>query len=80
MNKALLSERFQARKDDLSNDARVVLALYLEHTLSRQDIAERLSAPPFQVKRRLAKALLELRKVSGDPDYLKAMEILRSNP
>lgn len=80
MNKALLSERFQARKDDLSNDARVVLALYLEHALSRQDIAERLSAPPFQVKKRVAKALLELRKVSGDPDYLKAMEILRSNP
>ena len=80
MNKALLSERFQARKDDLSNDAKVVLALYLEQALSQQEIVERLSAPPFQVKRRIAKALLELRKVSGDPEYLKAMEILRSNP
>lgn len=80
MNKALLNERFQARKDELSNDTRVLLALYLEQALSQQDIVERLSAPAFQVKRRIAKALLELRKVSCDPDYLKAMEILRSNP
>jgi DNA-directed RNA polymerase specialized sigma24 family protein len=79
MNKVLLKENFQSRKDDLSNDAKEVLSLYLEQALSQQDLVERLSTPRFQVKKKIAKAFLELRKVSDDRDYLKAMEILRNN-
>jgi DNA-directed RNA polymerase specialized sigma24 family protein len=76
MNKVLLNKTFQSSKQSLSNDNKELLSLYLEQHLSQDAIAEKFSTTAAQVKKRIAKALLELRKVSNDPNYLKAMEIL----
>jgi DNA-directed RNA polymerase specialized sigma24 family protein len=71
-----LRDNFFLHKKDLQNSYAELLELYFEQNLSYKDLSIQLNVSIASTKQLVAKALLELRRVSNDSDYLKAMEIL----
>ena len=55
-----------------------LLRLYFIEKKSIKDISSELSISVAKTKQKIAKAILEVRRISNDPDYLKAIEILQS--
>lgn len=53
-----------------------ILEMYLVHNLSQQEISKRLNLSRSQTKQNIAKAIFNLRKLSNDPEYIKARKIL----
>lgn len=60
---------------ELGNVARY----YLVELRSEREVAEILNVPVSTAKQKIARAIFELRKLSNDPEYIKARKILYGN-
>lgn len=73
----LSKEIIEEKLSTLQQQDAIIIRQYLLENKSQQEIAKELSSTIAKTRSRISKALLELRKVSNDPDYIKAMKILK---
>jgi DNA-directed RNA polymerase specialized sigma24 family protein len=77
MEKKVLAISFESCAKELFSSEQVeILQLYLIEDLSYREIAKVLRIKEAQVTQRIARALYELKKVSNDPEFVKARKIL----
>jgi DNA-directed RNA polymerase specialized sigma subunit len=66
-------------QSELSEDISEVLNLYLLQNKSFKESATILNLSVSATKQKIAKALFTMRKITNDPEYLKARKILYGN-
>lgn len=80
MNKKLAKDLLSKIDDSLlSQESSQLLFLYLKENYPQRKIAEVMHIPISCAKQKIGKAMLELRKVSQDKQYIIARKILYGN-
>ena len=80
MNKKLAKDLLSKIDDSLlSQESSQLLFLYLKENYPQKKIAEAMHIPISSAKQKIGKAMLELRKVSQDKQYIIARKILYGN-
>jgi len=77
--KKVLRSNFELVKQssELSERCRSVVALYSQTETSQKKVAAILKMPLYEVRKHISKATFFVKKVTKDPEFVKAMEILR---